>query len=691
MTYATAKLERSSFKYSLIKVAGRLNLNDYLVLHSGSVYKAENIDEDIFSLYQNDIEINQVNEIPTGVQEWYYDKPNKIVYVWGTPSSTDVFIAQFYLNYTNGDSISVGSNPNTPSVDLRLYESRINSVPVLSQTIKSVVEGVLELSISNMVINNADESFDKYLGANYSFKNMYIECWDIIDSIDNIRYSFIGYISSIEKSGDTVSFSLYDILDQLRKDCVLGLVCKTGTNRVSPFINIAESHIDRPIKVYFGKDSPYRTYPVPTAGATSYGPFRAVDVSSLDNAICYGSSSTLATNTNRSYVLGITASFISGDGFQDMSAAVTATTTSGAYSRLTVSVANAAKFSIGDTPSIVTNTGTHDLQIIDINYASGYIYVPNVGLFASASAINNSAVMRLEVIMDDTSYFLTRNTHYTVSTGTYPTGYLFLNYVTILLINNVEGALGMPRAINPNTDLIKFKIKPKTANQNHADVLKLLFQSLNFSLNAASFTTAESDLASNVMFSIPFKDQETFPSYIEVIQSILQSSLGYIYLGDNFEVGYSLFKTPTSTTIIDEDDIIDGSFSVSFDYEDIETSIDAYNENDDRFNPLVKSSISATVDNNNYFYKLELEEFKFSHVLEDMTVKIDDHVNLKSNRKIKISFSSASKLFDSKIGDDIVLRRAVLPGNVNEMVVKIIELTKLPNRVDVVVTDLKGL
>jgi hypothetical protein len=693
MSYSLAKLEQSSEKNILVKMSCRLNLNEYLSLHSGSVYKAENIDEDIYILYYNDVIYNEVNSIPTSSQEYYYNKDTKELYVYGTaPSSTDAYFAEFYIYFSSGHDRYLGSDPiNSPNVNLRHWQARITSTPILTQTIRNIVDGVLELSISSMSIANSDEYFDKYLGANYSFMNMIIESWHIIGSVENIAYNFIGYISSISKNKDLINFETYDILQPLNKNCVLGQICKTGINRVSPFINIQPSKKDVPIKVYFGKDSPYRSFQVVTAGATSYGPFRAVDGSSLDSAICYGYSQNISLTTNRSYVLGLAASFGFGDGFQNMSAAITATATSGAYSRLTMSVANAAKFSIGDTPRITTNTGTWDLQIIDINYASGYLFVGNAGLFATATSVNDSKVMRLEVLMDDTLYFLQQNTHYTIGSGTYPTGFIFLDYVTVTLINNVEGAVGMPRPINPETDEIKFKIKPKTLNQNHSDVLNIILRSLNYPIESSSFATAKTDLVSNAMFSIPFKDSDDYPSYLEVVQRLLSSSLGYIYLNSNFEIGYSIFKTPSSVVEIDDDDIIDGTFSVSFDYNDIESSISAFNEADDRFNPLVKSTIDAISQNNSYFYKIESEESKFSHILENMTVKIDDHVGLKSNRKIKIAFSSASKLFDSKIGDDIVLKRSILPENVTQMQVKIIEITKLPDRVNVVVTDLKGL
>lgn len=690
MTYATAKLEQSSEKYTLVRISCRKNINEDVVSLGGNLYKCSNIFEDVYDFYENDGQYNQVDVTPSSPQEFMFDKSTGELTFYSTnaPSNSRVFIAEFYMYFSSGVDQYIGKDPkDSPLVDLRHWQARIKTTPVLTQTIENITEGILSVSISGMSLVNEDEFFDKYLGYKYSFLDMEVSAWHIIGDSSNINLSFVGYITEISKSIGSIDLTLADIFEKFNRKCILGNVLDIGEDR-STYTGIQPSKKETPFKLYFGRDSSFGTIEHVQVGVSSYGPFRQIDPNECDSAICWNYNPFLATNTNRNYVLG----FVLSSGPQNISSTITATNFSGNYCRLTMSASDVDKYSIGDTLKLNTNTGDYWYQVLSVDYNSGYIYIAqNAGLFTTANSIYNSLVTRLDLIIGNAVYWLTEGTHFTTGSDPFSINTTTIYSVKVTLINNLEAALGLTDPINPEEIQLKFKIKPPRNNANHSDILKFLVQELNISINTSSFTTAKSDLDANVIFSIPEKNNNSHQTYLEIIQKLLQSTLGHIYLDSDFFIGYKLFSQPTGGEIIDKDDILDGSFSVSFDYDDLETKIVAFNNGTDRFDPLNYSTTDGELQNNKFFYKKNLSYFELDHFLEDISLRFDEILSLKSNRKILISFSSVSKLFDAKIGDNLILRRSKLPDDETEMNVKIISLIKTPNRVDVVVTDLFGL
>jgi hypothetical protein len=273
---------------------------------------------------------------------------------------------------------------------------------------------------------------------------------------------------------------------------------------------------------------------------------------------------------------------------------------------------------------------------------------------------------------DNNYYYCLYGRDYTASTSTTEGGN---KLIKITFVNNFETNHAGLTALEPETNRVFFKIKPDADYQNQATVLKEILDMSGMVTNAASFTTAGTTLNVNAAFSIPFFDQQDFGSYIEYAESICQSTLGYIYLNNSFEIVYKLFSTVSASTDITTIDIIVNSSSYNVEYRDIVTQFIAYNPHYNSSEFVAVSSQTESSNKARFLHEL-INVDRFIHVLEDFTSKITDQINVRSERDITYRFSTKGINFDSSIGDDFNLKANDLPDNNTSIGVKITDIEK---------------
>jgi hypothetical protein len=117
--------------------------------------------------------------------------------------------------------------------------------------------------------------------------------------------------------------------------------------------------------------------------------------------------------------------------------------------------------------------------------------------------------------------------------------------------------------LNPQIMLVAYKVKPLHSDQLHGSILKKILESAGLTVNSSSITAMNTLFSVNGAFSIPYFDEDDYNPYYKYIEDLLQSTLGYIFLNNSFEIEYELFSTPSSTSEITETDINLNSYNIN--------------------------------------------------------------------------------------------------------------------------------
>lgn len=115
----------------------------------------------------------------------------------------------------------------------------------------------------------------------------------------------------------------------------------------------------------------------------------------------------------------------------------------------------------------------------------------------------------------------------------------------------------MSRAIDPNSDQIKFRMTSSNSNYHgHFNIAQILLGYSGINTSVTIDPTQE-----KVSFMLPFIN-ETYGSYIDVLERLCQSNATYIFQKLDGSYSYNFFKSPSNGYEIEEQDVINGSYAV---------------------------------------------------------------------------------------------------------------------------------
>lgn len=662
---------QASDKFLLVRIEPARCLNTLLTLDSGSIYKCP------FTFSLSKIEVNgvmytEVSGTPIANQYSFIDNELKI-FLPGAPSGSVVIIAYYFIFYTSSQFRVVGKDPENPLVDLKEWEPRITTPPSIVQDIKNVLNGVLSISSSNLTIANNEDYFEQFISDNDSFYNKKILIWHCLDNTDNIKKIFSGKITAIKTSRTAVTFDINDDLASLLTPATMGDDELYFTN--DHFINVDSNKEGFPIRYIFGTSSRYKTIADPL---TTVAEAQRLDPDFMNEAVCTDFTNDIGVTVNRDFGL----CRVGANGFESFSFTPSAVLQLADSTRLTGSSAQISKFTIGDT-FYTSGSGEYYGRVVYVDRVSNYLFTTKMASFILTDTIqsNNCPSIVIKNLTD--TYYPIYKRDYVATVSTLGSGNKLLE---IEFMNNFEATLSMPD-LNPQIMVVAYKVKPKHSDQLHATVLNEILTKAGLSVNSASIAAMNAAFAENCAFSIPFFDEPDYNEYYKYIEILLQSTLGFIYLNNSFEIQYSLFTAPDSSSEITEADIIKDSYSIDIDYSDLVTTIIAYN-------PHFSSSegvptASATTENSvaKYLHGTD-KTIRFRHVLEDFTAKILDHINLRSERYAEYVFATKQLNYLSEIGNDYLLSGLGLPNQAASRAVKILSLSKSSNKTNIRASDL---
>lgn len=669
---------QASTKILLARIEPARYVNDSLVLSSGTTYTMS-FPFDISSVYENETLLTKVSGSPATGQ-FSYNETTKLLTVNlnAAISSTNPIIVYYYLFFTTDRVRTIGVDPENPTVNLRDWEPRIKGSPSFNQNITNILNGIMSISSSSINIINNESYFEQYCTDNDSFYNKKIELWHVLDEITNIKKMFKGFITEISVNRTTANISFRDNLNRLNLPALMGDTVTYFTN--DNFTNVQPLGVGRAIPYFFGRVSRHQLISETVTGLPGA---QKLTHDEQYQAFCTNYTTDITTSNNREYHAGrVGSNGTENFGFTPSNI----DQTSANYTRIDGTSGEVAKIFIGDTFQM-NGSGIYPCRVLYVDRVSNYIYIgKDAGITNGDNVVNNDCpsvtVKRSGVI-----YYCIHGRDYTASLVTLASGN---KLVKIVFENNFESNVGMPTALDPQSDEVRYKIKPKFSDQLHGTVLNEIVTKSGLTVNATSVTNANSALSVNANFSIPFFDESDFSNYTRYIEELLQSTIGYIFLDNDLNVSYKVFQTPSGTTETSDTDILENSFGFDFDYNDIVTQIICFNPHHNSEEFVLKTSVTKTSVKSKALHAVNIAT-RFRHVLEDYTTRSQDLINIRSERFALYRYKTKQQNYITQIGDDFLLKKNGLPGNVTNRSVKIIGYNKQINETSITATDLYNL
>ena len=345
----------------------------------------------------------------------------------------------------------------------------------------------------------------------------------------------------------------------------------------------------------------------------------------------------------------------------------------------------------------ITGSGTYYVEILNIDYSTGDIYVTkNAGITVNddlETAAGVSAVV-VKDKTDETAYYLRPYQDYTTSQVSI--GGTDFEYLKIDFVNNFESGYGLT-TLDPKNHEVFVLVQPArgTADLNdHSKVMQILLEAAGLTVDTSSITQAQTDRDVQANFTVPFKDQNDFQPYTTYAGKLCQSVLGIIRINNSFEAEYKILAAPSGGTTYTFDDILEGSFTIEIDYNDVIYQQVSTNQHYDSTAATrdINASPSFTINNSRSRHLHEVDKvFNHRHIVEDVNDAGTDLNNIKAHRRCAYRFRTKSLHLDALLGDNAELEIDGLLGTNTARDVVIVGLEKSVDGTTVTCLDLYNL
>lgn len=715
MSVATAKLERQSTRFALVRLTPARLVNDDLSLVSGAVWSMtwpEAFDDPRAVTFEDSNGgVNDGTEVagtPTNPFEWNYNTTTRLlsVRVLVAPTSASSSVVVYHHVYFTGEKYRhFHLDPLDTGTDIKEWQPALLNYPNVKQSIKNIFEGVFTIAPTSVrIVDNRDEiNFQQYLTDADSFSNKDCRVWQVIktDTEEAIQLAYQGKIAAVRLDGRSITLDVRDDFNKLTEPALMG-----DSEEEAYFLNQSASYPvmhtvkdGMPVRMHFGTKS----------GHTDES-FKSFNISlpvHMHSAVCTSYDQDLSGTVNRDW--GI-CRIPAGQSLRMRSfGTLTAATVTGGI--LWVGTASGHTYEPGFSFKI-TETGEEyyvyvlyaaptgsDNIIGIINTAVGGTSV-HIGAIDTNSTYAHNNAPAIQILRaggnGDHPHFFAYGRDFTFSTSTTSGGN---TYVDITLIDDIEDELwnitgtaldSSTNPINPTVHDMRYKVQ-MVDETSHAEAMKNMVNAAGLQTQGSTFTQADSDLTADVAFSIPAIGQKDYKPYLEYIGELAKSTLGYLLVNDSLRIEYHVVTgPPTGSETRDGITIIDGTISLDINYKDIIYKFTTKNPELNNYFDNTSSTSHKQVKRNSKARHLHGIDTAiiFEHVLTRFDNLIDIHSELRGGRRAIYSWTTATEDVDTVIGDEITLDNDIVAGDSTQRDVKIIETVRSSGSVKVRADDL---
>lgn len=556
-------------KFLIATIEGRRYINERLTLLSTGVYEFDctglnykrlNVDGVLGSISTTPINISDA------LYANYYDDVNKKLQIRLDASDLTAkknFIITHVICLTNINDLYFNIDPDSPNTRFVIYESRLVRSPSFGQSQENNLNGLLSFSGSVIEVDNADQKLSDFFTDDDSFNGCNVLAWRCEDSPLNRKIVYKGTVSRIDSDG-VLKFTTEDFLKKLDSvyypRSTYEASIASGRNQSTP-----DSQKLFKIHRVFGRSSSFHYKYVSVTNEINV---KFLDPDRMPQAYCVSYDPILSTSVNRVWETAIVEDLQTPIQENYFVSGVFVVGTGFGTSAMLIEIVggNYDNFSIGDTLDF---GGSRVARVIEVTeneiYISPNYFIINIG--------ENFVVNKVSAIIlrkEGQEINLELNADYTVGT---PVGDL---PIPVTFVNNFEARYGFTNPLDPNTDQVFFKVRNTKglASYSHGAQLKkiLLSKFTSDEINLTSFDDADTALELDLCFMLP-QLNEDFPNTRDVIEKILTSSLGYLYLDDSLKISYGNFKTASPAQSVGDTEILKGSLSHTVDFNDVYQSV----------------------------------------------------------------------------------------------------------------------
>lgn len=680
--FSTLKNSLESKKFYLLRMNPARSIMNDLTLVSGTTYTHSFISEALSDIKVNGVSYAKVTGTPAA-SEYSFDESTKLITITLHDTLANIqasgnIVAFYYLFYSDEHGIYANEDPEDSNTTMRFWEPRINEKPSFEETQSDIVDGFLSIGNTSVTLINDDNDFQRYLTTNDSFSRKQVKIWQCLDDVASIQKYFLGFSVDIKLSSGVVNISFDNAFSAFNDNLYSGSSSLASIFNATDYPDVISDSLDNPIyKIYSlsSKTSDARTvYTQPTSALSGPSFSLGEDCYKLTN-ISYNRIN--STTNNRTWAACF-ASTANSDLSETAAGVVDVSADYGllAGTAFKVTVADSSYYNTGDNVIINSVTGTQR-YVLDIFSTTQII------LYAPGSSLANGHTMlrpKISVVQiwdndDDTKvYTLRYGRDYTTSTGAD-------GVYRITFVNNFEANFA---GENITTGLWADAVIGYRAynhdDLSHGTVLQEIVEKVGLVVDAATIATANAT-SIKTNFSVPYFDQTSFEDANVYLQDLLTSTFGMVYLNGDFEVGYRLFDSISSTDEITEDEIIEGTLSQTIDYKDIITSLkfenahgsklpgDSYISIDTRYSTPVESKAAL------YLHETQKQKtINFiTQDMDDAKVRIE---KVLTNRRATLEFSTKGVNFDTLLGDCFNISSGDIIGGVSSILVQAMTIRK---------------
>ena len=531
MSFLNEIQKASSEKYSLVRIEFTRLVE---VSSIGGNYYQANLDIDVSKCFIGKKRLTQVfTGLPTSNQ---YTFVNGLLTTYSTTLLESV-VVKHYVYLSVGKNRAIGKDPTNPNQNLVEWRGVLTKEPELDEDLTNINSGVLTVSTSSIEIFNHSGEFDFLFSRIDGVYNSSFDVWFCCNG--EIQFAFSGIIIAASQSNKIISLRTANPIEKLNSICTLAYnQNKAYVNEVI-FPSACPSHIGNEIPVMLGKISDYKAKysGIPSA--------RSIDAQSLRPASCAYFNQNITTSTNREWILARNFSY------SPIMESVSFYAAGNYFTVYASSSTVASHFSEFDYFRL-----GNDVILEVINVSGNIINARKI----SGTTPNSPATMRFNFV--PVAYLIADDVEYRLS----PLNYTIFNNIgydeslgllSIILDDDIESIIGLSRAIDPNSDQIKFRMTSSNSNYHgHFNIAQILLGYSGINTSVTIDPTQE-----KVSFMLPFIN-ETYGSYIDALERLCQSNATYVFQKLDGNYSYDFFNSPSNGYGIEEQDVINGSYAV---------------------------------------------------------------------------------------------------------------------------------
>jgi hypothetical protein len=687
MSIASEKVKFSSERFLLV----RINPSRYIlpVINAG-LYEIT-LPFLINRLERNGAALTEVVGTPGSDDEWNQDADTRLLRVKlasAPDDTTNILVCNYYLFYTGTVFRAISEDPEDDATPIRNWQPRIKNYPTINQSFGNILQGVFTISDTSLILINESRDFQSFLTDDDSFFNKQVDIWLCINSIDNIKKIFTGTCKSISLNQNQVTISFVDSFNKLKQPAYMGDTHDECYATLDNYPELDPKQKDKPIKFIVGEYSRYTTR-TDRQDTVNF----VYKMAEGNEAFCYDFRSPAFNAANKNWICCRQSDIVDTQNFGSV------VDVFNFIDNVFINFSSISSVRVGDGIEYTTSLTTYFGVVC---YVGNFTYLGNPynciisspgGNFTLSSTVTNNKSFGI-VIFDATDQSIhpcSISRDFIITDTTITSGGNRL--IKIIFTGGFESNIGLIAPdLNPNIHKVMYR-SSNVSPHTHAQIIKDMAELVDLPTNSASFTQAEADLSVNAMFSIPAFDEQDFKTYLEYVQDVLKSTLGFLKINSDFEVEYQLLEAPTSTDIRDRSLTIQDDTKCKVEYQDLKTTLISYNPHNSSDFETLKTPSPAETRSNPKAQRLHGVDktVQFRHSLQTITDRIDAHIGFSSMRSATYEFSTATQDIDSELGQDVEFQNKIVLGNSQIQDVKIVTINKSPSKTSIEAKDLKGL